>query len=276
MSVQVRNRNNNATYVASSVDAHGQEVANRLGVMDAALPLAERLGAADIKRFLAWCGSVLTVTNTRLAEAEQQYVTEQADDPAVRQERDDSFCALLSSTIQVRDRVDSVFGSSALATYGLQEPAPRSQEPLQAYAKTMVMLLRQHPRMAVDDVGSEFDTVRAAGAVELKLNALDRSLGRMLVEKRELDAAMITRNAKMAEWERVYRGVSNALAGLYHLAGETELASRIRPTQRRMSGVESVTDEPVGDADAPAGDLPADDADTPAEFVTGAATRSAG
>lgn len=263
MSVQVRNRTNNATYVASSVDAHGSTIAEALGRIDAGLPVAERLGVQNIERFVVWLGSVLVTTNKQLAVAEQHYIMEQADAPGVRLERDDSFNALLSCAIQVRARVTDVFGPPALATYGLQEPAPRTPEPLQAYTGTVVMLLRKHPRTAVDMLGSEFDTVRAAALLEQKVIALEQSRQQVLAEKRELDAALLTRNASMTDWERTYRGVANALAGLYHLAGEAELASRIRPTERRTSGVESVTDEPLDGA--PDADAPAGDADSPSE-----------
>ena len=52
-----------------------------------------------------------------------------------------------------------------------------------------------------------------------------------------------------AAWGRVYIGVAEIFSGLCMLAGEVELAARVRPTARRRSGLPD--EEPVTPAPTP-------------------------
>src|SRR4051794_19389800 len=65
-------------------------------------------------------------------------------------------------------------------------------------------------------------------------------------EARELEKALGARDQAVELWTEVYQGVATALSGLYRLAGRKDLADRVRPTSRTLSGEDAASDDGGG------------------------------
>ncbi len=237
-SKQVRNQNANGDFVVSSVDTHGDDIARQLAVMNSGLAEDERMSEEALRSYLSWFAAVLRAQNQSLATAEDKYVSEQADDPAVRTRRKDATAELVAATIRVRGRIESLRGAEGLATYGLEQVTPRQSIALAEHVGMAIKLLRQRPVQIDDPLLGMFDSAEVANGLEAVLAPLLQSLQDTQREKRELEATLIERNRALSDWLLRYRGVAGALTGIYLLAGAEELAQRIRPTVRRVTGQE--------------------------------------
>ncbi len=266
-SKQVRNQNANGAFVVSSVDTHGDDIARQLATMNHGLAEDEQLSDTALRRYLSWFAAVLRAQNQSLAVAEETYVSEQADDPAVRARRDVTAAEVTAVVVRLRGRIESLFGTRGLAAYGLEQVTPRQPQALADHTGMAIKLLREQPVQLEDPVLGRFDSAEVANGLEAALAPLVEALHDTQREKRELESALIDRNRALADWSLRYRGVAGALTGMYLLAGAEELAQRIRPTVRRLTGQEPPPVDGDGDGDGGGGDGDGDGAEPSDEAV---------
>jgi hypothetical protein len=255
MSTRTRNRSSNAEYVVSSMDENRDRVARGLLVHNAWLPEELRIDEATLRTTIEWMANVIRYKTSSMVASEGAYVDEQADDPPVRDARDTAVPAVSLCMSQTRNKVDAVLGEVALSTYALREPVPRQPAELAAYAGTSATLLRRYPRTAPDGTGGTLDTVTMATAIDEALKPLSDALSGLVIEQRQLQAAMTRRDTEVGEWNEVYINGTAAFAWLARMGRQPELAQRIRPTARRARGRDG---SPANDVTP---DLPGNDAD---------------
>ncbi len=248
MSVQVQNRSANAAHVASALDEHGEAVVQGLLARNAFLPPERRISEETLRQFLRWLGATLDSKTASMMAAEMEYIDEQADDPAVRLRRDEALPVLVQCLLRVRSSVSSVLGDAGLATYGLVELVPRTPVELSDYARVVMTLLLGHPRQQDDGIGGTFDTTVLAATILAAHTPLAQALRDLRTEQRQLEGAMLRRDAEVADWQAIYVHGATTFASLSHMAGHPGLAARVRPTARRTDGREPVPgDEVPGD-----------------------------
>ncbi len=258
MSIQVQNRSNNARFTVSSERTHRDEVMQGLLARNAALPAAQRIDESTIRLFLDWLASNIEHKTEAMVTAEVAYVAEQLDDPGVRAGRDEATVSALGGIARTRMRIGSVWGDDGLALYGLNKPLPRLPHEVAGYVRVVIDLLRKTPRTVDDGIGGVVDTEILAAALDGLLTLLRQALDDVNTEQRELHSTMLKRDAEVADWYEVYHGGATAMTGLYRMAGQREMAQRVRPTKRRAAGLEPppVEGEPVV---LPAPDAPDED-----------------
>lgn len=250
---QVVNSSANGAYVLSSAQYHGDEVVHELARLEMDLPVDARLGEHGLRKMFHWLGAMLGHHNKLLTEAEMTYLREQADKQPVRTRRDDLVASLLSLHQSARSRIETSLGADELFTYSLDGRLPRVAAALVEHTEVIIQLLRENPRVLPDALSGDLDTRQIASTLEDTLVELRQTLADLTQERREADSAMLRRNNVLAAWRLIYRGVAAALTGLYLLAGREDLAQRIRPTSRRVSGEEAPDDIPQ-DMEAPQSD----------------------
>lgn len=275
MSVQVQNRSANAAFVVSSHVEHRGAVVAGLLAHNASLPEEERVGEETVRGFLDWLASTMRHKTETMVAAEMAYVDEQADDPIVRERRDQAVGPLITCMTRVRSYVSAVLGEAGLATYGLRDVVPR-QNPatLSEYARVVARLLRTHPRSQSDGIGGTFDTEVLASSIDQARAPLAEALDEMVVEQRQLEGAMLARDRAAREWNEIYVNGATTFASLYRLAGRGDLADRVRPTVRRSEGRDAPPVDaapgspPGGEPDAPVDVPPVAAPDAPASALT--------
>lgn len=248
MSVQVQNRSANAAHVVSSLDEHQETVVQGLLARNASLPPDRRINEEILRVFLRWLAATLESKTASMVAAEMAYVDEQADDPAVRVRRDEATSVLSLCMTRVRSSVSAVLGDPGLATYGMVEQVPRTPAELSDYARVAMNLFLGHPRQQGDGIGGTFDTTVLAATILGALSPLDQALRDLRAEQRQLEGAMLRRDAEVSEWQEVYVHGATTFSSLYRIAGHPGLAARVRPTSRRTEGREPAPgDEVPGD-----------------------------
>jgi len=271
MSIQVQNRRAKAAYVVSSVAENRDVVTQGLVAHNVYLPAELRIGEETVRMFLEWLANTMRFKTDAMLASETEYVNEQADDPPVRARRDAAMPVLSLCMSQTRNRVSAVLGDTGLITYGLRDAVPRAPVELADFAGVVAGLLRKHPRIEASSVVGPFDTAVLASAVDAALAPLASALDDLVTEQRQLQGAMLRRDAIVGEWREVYANGSAAFSYLSCMAGQAELARRVRPT-RRIRGNDG---NPGGDVSP---ELPANDGDpageapvvTPGPVVAGA------
>lgn len=261
MSTQVQNRRTNAEYVVSSVAENRETVTRGLLAHNAYLPAELRISEETLRVFLDWLANTMHFKTEAMLTAEAEHVNEQADDPPVRERRDAATPVLSLCMSQARNRVSAVLGDAGLITYGLREPVPRGPAELVDYARVAAKLLRQHPRVEASSVVGSFDTAALASTIEETVVPLASALGDLVIEQRQLQGTLLRRDTVVEEWKEVYVNGAGTFEFLSRMAGQAEIARRVRPTKRRIRGHESAPDGdvspdvPVGGDDA-AGEAP--------------------
>ncbi len=240
MSIEVANRTKTADFMISSVEVHQDDVV--AGLVDT----FEGLDAETILKLLLAIVALFRKVTDVMGDAELEYVAEQADDPPVRKERDRRFAELIVALRQLRDLVNSILGEAGVKLYGLGGELPRTPKGLSDRGKHVIKQLHQHPTTVTGLFDATFDSAKAAATLEPMQTGLAAAFKAVGREVREGHAALTTRDRAVAEWVGAYPAVGAVLTGLYRLAGQPELADRIRPTVRRTTGL-----DPEPEAEAP-------------------------
>lgn len=234
---EIENRLDVSRKVVAAARVHGPEVAPRLAERALAAQGASKApkNSAFLAMFVMLADSLEAsagaVRSTALA-----YTAEMADDTAPRTARDNANEALLTFVVKLRSTVEDIFGSDGLATYALENESPRTPVPLSNHVESVLTQLAEHPAEITTELGTTFSTKACASALKKKKAALDAALKTVDREERELEGALGKRNAAIEEWVEVYQGVANTLTGLFRLGGRWDLAERVRPTSRTISG----------------------------------------
>lgn len=236
MSVQVQNWSASATHVVSSLDEHGELLVQGALAQNELLPAAQRISEEVIRAFVRWVADLLQHKTSSMVAAEMAYIDEQADDPAVRLRRDEAMSPLSVCLTHARTSISSLLGEAGLATYGMTQQVPRTAAELADYARVAHGLLLKYPRQEPDPIGGTFNTGTIANSIGTLLTPLDEALRDLRTEHRQLEGAMLHRDAEVSGWREIYVNGATILSALYRMTGHPGIAARVRPTARRTDG----------------------------------------
>lgn len=250
---EIENRISVSRKVIAAATTHGPALAPLLATR--AAEAQGQGGAPDAAAFAAMFAAqaaMLTFTTSALESAALAYSAEQADDVEPRLARDKAGEALLALVVQLRSTIEATLGGAALAIYGLEGDTPRNPKALANHVTNVLKLLGEKPASTTTDFGTSFSTVTAVLALNAKKAPLDAALGDVGREERELEDTFGKRDQAMERWADAYQGVANTLTGLFRLAGRKDLAERVRPTSRTLSGEDEGPPEAVERGTSPA------------------------
>lgn len=204
--------------------------------------------AAAFKAMFASLAAMLTSASNALETAELNHSAEQADDVGPRTARDKAKEQLLALMVKLGSTVEDALGADGLKAYGLEGDTPRTPKTLATYVGNVIHLMTQTPKQVTTDVGGTFSTAATVKILQKAKAELDAALADVDREARELEETLGTRDQALSEWADVYQGVANTLTGLFRLAGRRDLAERVRPTSRAVTGEDTGTTEDAGPA----------------------------
>ena len=115
----------------------------------------------------------------------------------------------------------------------------------QRQAKVVHAALAKGAPKAAPKKGRTLDFAALAEDLLVHVTALEAALKNVKREEREAEQALTKRDAAVAAFEPVYTGIADITAGLLELAGQGDLASRVKPTVRRRAGLDLPAAEPA-------------------------------
>ncbi len=185
----------------------------------------------------------------------------------LQKQRQELFEQLFARYSKVRHGLDSFYGKGqGFETLAITGDTPRDPTGLIQQVRQTVDFL-DHPRVelpSIDLDGVRIDPKPLAAQLRSGADELEDVLVGIDLARKNAETTRKAKNDAIAEFDRRYRWVGQALETYFHLAGMHEVAERVRPSIRR-SGRRAADDPEQGSGevqpqeDTPPADAPASD-----------------
>jgi hypothetical protein len=252
----IRNRRKSGDSVGASVDTHLDDVVSPLEV-SFTQHLVEGEILPDFRTVFRILQRLLAAAVQDLITAGDLHLKEVDNDIKLRTRRDVLVKTLGSKVAMFRSALEGLFGpGSALGLAGLD--GRTEQEPVALLAQVERILGRFGPEAEMDPPGFktfQMDPLAVAEDFQDEYQELNDLVTELNRENRKSDATVIAKNETMTRYDQQFRWIAGCLESLYHLAGQHELAARVKPSTRRsgrtQADVEAEAQEPDGSGEEP-------------------------
>lgn len=150
----------------------------------------------------------------------------QDDDPA-REARAQATATLYAITTRARSTLEGALSGNA-ARYGMEGETPQTPDALYNFASRALDLMEKTPGVFTDVFGTEVKTANIVPTLKPAVAALKAALGKTSAETRELDAALLDRDAEADRLARHTRAAALMQQALFLLADEEALWDKSR------------------------------------------------
>ena len=239
----VVDRQKSAAQVAAAGETHA-------GTIGAALPTAlspvlqEGEAVPNVTFLVVLLMRYLLFKLNLMVTADETRDSELRHDAKPRAARDTVARQLYDQILQVRDTVTGIYGEAIARELGLVGETPSEPVALMRLANQVAEELGQMhlptPRM----LGVTLDVAAIVQSLTAITSQLDTHLADLAREARQAQTTLTNKNRAIAGYDTTYTAIIQILSGLLLLAGEPELAERIRPTRRRAQQAEEGENEP--------------------------------
>lgn len=239
-----------AQAVESSITHHGPIVAPILEEM-----FAEEFAALGVEpNFLATLFALrgrLTASRRALSAAEQRHIEVERGITALVYEREDLFEELYDDYTWLRGALESytgAFNTDVLA--GFQGPTAQGSTKLLWQVRIAAQALSQ-PGLELPPLRFgvvEVNARKAAGELKSKAARFARLRRRLRLQRRRGETTRKEKNRQIARHRELFVPLCQTVEGYYRLAGEHELADKIRPSLRHRGRRVVDLEEPIDGA----------------------------
>ena len=231
----IRDRRKSGDSVSSSIDTHIDIVVDSLEESFADR-LEEGETLPDFRTVFRILQRALAAGVEELVEANARHLQELDDDITLRQRRDELVGRLGDKVSRFREALSGLYGPGrALEMAGIE--GRTQQEPVALQTQVERILDRfGNPEVELAPPtfgGFQMDPVLVVEHFRPDYQELNGLLTELKRENRKSDATLIAKNEAMARYDKTFRPITNCLASFYQLAGQDELAERVKPSARR-------------------------------------------
>jgi hypothetical protein len=245
-SKQVTDREKSARSVIAAGETNAEVVQNAVADMVAPL-LKKGEEAPDFGAVILAACKLLGAVNERMIKADEAHEVELADDPPVRDARDSAVAELRSTLIELREMIVGAYGPATAGKVFLGG-TPEDPVVVARFAGEVADNLGKVKLPAPRIKGAKLDVAEVVSSLKEGRAGVEEHLGHVQREAREAQKTLAARNTAIPAYDRVFAGVATTLSGLLLLAGEIELAAKVRPSTRRPGQ----TAEDAGETSEPA------------------------
>ncbi len=232
-------RSRSAAKVAQAADTHGDAVASILNPLFAATGVP-----ADVAPAIKGLGALVRKAAEEMVRADVAHEEELADDAAPRTARDEAVQRLYAPLTEVRAAASVAYGDATVALLGFSGPTPKEPTAILALGRAVLAALPKlrdaKPRSRGLSIDPEVYLAELPGTIA----ALAAALEDVTREAREAETTLTAKHRAIATYDERFSAAAAALTALFQLAGEHELAARVRPSVSRPGQTE-VDEEPV-------------------------------
>ncbi len=178
-------------------------------------------------------------------------------------ERDETVKSGYGTLVSARQGLDSLYPNGGFELGFLKGKTPEVPDKLLEQLGQTVKFLRE-PAVDLRDVkvrGFSADFGEVATELETEIAAVQGAVDRLDLSRKEAEGALVVKRKAIDGLRRTLLWVGRTTEGLFHLAGESELAARIRKSTRRPARPSEPAAEPPGEE---ASAEPAPEAEAPA------------
>ncbi len=250
----VTDRQKSAAAVIAAARSHSARATAALTeLFEPVVPKGQKL--PDLSSIFALSAAALERVRGALVDADIAHERELADDDPPRAKRDELAASLYSDIVELREVVTGLLGSGALPMLRLTGATPRDPVVLARLARDVSAALSSQKLPKSRVRGATFRAEDWTLRLDDRTAPLEKAIDMVAREAREAESTQATKNRAMEAFDETFRKVATLLSAALAIAGEDELAFRVRPTARRPGR--------IADIDADSGETPATPA-TPA------------
>jgi hypothetical protein len=263
----VADRQKSATAVAAAADTYGERIGQALtSLFTPYLRPDEQL--PDFTLVVELIGRAQRGSADVMMSADETHELELSDDDAPRQARDQARDALAAEIISLRDLTRALYGPGIVRALGLEGDTPDDPVQLMRLGRQVVEALGKIPLPPPRLAGATIDVAQITSRLAGLARDLERHLDEVAREVREAQVTQTQKNRSISDYDAFFAGAAMVVAGFLRLAGERELADRVRPSRRRpgqtagdaendQGGATPPTQAAVTSTDAPGAAAPA-------------------
>lgn len=171
-----------------------------------------------------------------MVDADAEYLAQRAALADLRVEAEAPTRKLMDSILSLRSTCEGLLGKESLRPLGLDFKLARDPRGV----------LRQGEIIRQQLLGSDNELIPARWVQGLKtrqelanefdeeIDALTRTVKRLVEQSKVVDTAKVRKDQTREEFDRQFVPIARYLEATFRVAGETELADRIRPTVRQL------------------------------------------
>lgn len=248
ISKQVSDRERSSREVLAALDTHARPAVSRL--TEVLRPHAPADAALDLEPLRATLSRWLDSATQAMIQADQDHLAELRDDAPVLARRDDTATELYQLVTAVRATYTDRFGTEFGAALGVKGQTPLDAQTLFQFSGNLARAVEE---VAAQNAPSPRSFVTIDHALALKSlrdlrDALGAALNDAARERRENEASQLAKDRAIEAYDSAFRFVATFAELALTAAGETKLASRVRPS-RRPGVTAGVADSPTPPSD---------------------------
>lgn len=181
-------------------------------------------------------------------KADEAHATELSDDAGPRRRRDEAHEQTNAAVVEIKEAVSALFGDSWFGKLQLPNPIPQDPAALARAAGEFLGALDRVklPAPRLKGIG-KFDSSSWREMLESPAARLSAALQEVTRETREAEVTYKEKSRAVAAHDAFFGLAAGLSVSLLRLAGEDELAARLRPSGRRPGTVVAEEDESAPD-----------------------------
>ncbi len=182
-------------------------------------------------------GRNLELHSRRMEDADEAHRQELTRFDRIRALRDELTDRLKERFLSLRSTCTGVLGESSLAPLGLDFNLAQEAKGVLAQSRIVRDRLRQSDIELVPErwfTGS-LDPESMAQEFDDDVEALSTTLRELIDQQKKVDVALVAKSQAIDDHDKTFIPIARSLEAMFRVAGETELAERIRPTVRRLT-----------------------------------------
>ena len=227
VSKMVVDREKSSTKVVAAARTH----APKAGAGMAAF-LGEEYGPPTEKLMKASAGKLEKSTATMVA-ADEAHIAELDDDAAFRTERDKSAKDIRVTCMDLRELTTTMFGAEYCKAIGYEGNTPEDPLMLHRLATRIVDRIEKVDMPKPRFEGMTFDPTSWKKRLQAPADKLGTVLKKTATEDREAEQTIGAKDDAMTAYDDVFSKTAGLVSALLRIAGEEDLAQRVRPVKSR-------------------------------------------
>ncbi len=273
--IEVSRRFGSAEEVRGSLSAHRGLIGGNLDVQRPASPET----SFSYPVLFEHMDSELAQVVNKLVESEDRHVRQLAKISQLRRRRDQGFDDTYAKQVAARGILTSLYGKDRdFELAAVSGKTPESSKTLAEQVDQTVKFLRNpevaEPSQKVAGVGVDLPTM--ADDLESDQKQLVGVRAELVQATKVADGTRRVTNQAIKEFDLVFLWIAHSLEGLFRLAGEEELANRIRTSARRVTRRQAEPEDEQAASPEPSPDGPAEESDSAPSEATEEASQPAG
>ena len=181
-----------------------------------------------------------------MVTADDNHLNEIADDSQAIANRDEAVSAVRASIMEIREICGTVYGPDYVRQLGISGNTPTDPVQLERLATQVLGNFDTVQQPASARFGLNLDVTQLKEQLAPKVATLTTALAAISEDVRQADMKLVEKRDAMNAYDSGFSATADLISTLLKLAGEDELARRVRPSTRRPGQtVEDAGDTPI-------------------------------